>query len=75
MSQNEPNFLSGKWMSPRGVKVPSLSLESSEALLEGRNKKLFLNFVRSMLQWVPEERKTAKDLLSDPWLNERIEDD
>lgn len=25
-------------------------------------------FVRNMLRWVPEDRKTAKELLEDPWL-------
>jgi len=25
--------------------------------------------MRSMLKWVPEERRTAKELLNDPWVN------
>jgi hypothetical protein len=25
--------------------------------------------MRSMLKWAPEERKTAKELLNDPWVN------
>lgn len=29
---------------------------------------LFLNFVRKMLQWLTEDRKTAKELRDDPWL-------
>ncbi|KAK0655487.1 CMGC protein kinase [Cercophora newfieldiana] len=45
------------------------SLEKSEEHLEGRDKEDFLVFVRSMLQWRPEDRKTAKQLLHDPWLN------
>ena len=45
------------------------SLEKSEEYLEGRDKEDFLVFVRSMLQWRPEDRKTAKQLLNDPWLN------
>ncbi|KAK4237887.1 kinase domain-containing protein [Achaetomium macrosporum] len=30
---------------------------------------MFLNFVRGMLAWRPEDRKTARELLKDPWLN------
>lgn len=53
--------------------VPSTTLEHLEENLEGRNKQLFLDFMKSMLQWVPENRKTASELLEDLWLNERIE--
>ena len=45
------------------------SLEDSEENLEGENKKDFMTFLRGMLQWRPEDRKTAKKLLEDPWLN------
>jgi serine/threonine-protein kinase SRPK3 len=44
-------------------------LEENEFFLEGEHKEKFINFVRGMLQWRPEERKTAKELLQDPWLN------
>ena len=30
---------------------------------------LFLNFMRRMLCWLPEERATAKELKNDPWLD------
>ncbi|KAK5996745.1 putative serine/threonine-protein kinase dyrk2-like protein [Cladobotryum mycophilum] len=33
-----------------------------------QDKQLFTNFVRRMLKWAPEERSTARELLSDPWL-------
>ncbi|GBE87440.1 hypothetical protein SCP_1101160 [Sparassis crispa] len=46
------------------------SLEQSVTVLEGEEKALFLNFARSMLQWLPENRKTAKELLRDPWLHD-----
>lgn len=42
-----------------GVSVPSL---------EGKDKEEFLNLVQKMLQWLPEKRKSAKELLEDPWL-------
>ncbi|TKA70545.1 hypothetical protein B0A49_05806, partial [Cryomyces minteri] len=37
--------------------------------LQGEDKLLFLAFVRKMLQWLPEDRRTAKELLEDPWLS------
>ncbi|PYI14680.1 kinase-like protein [Aspergillus violaceofuscus CBS 115571] len=49
------------------------SLEQSEEFLEGRNKEMFLVFMRGVLQWRPEDRKTAKELLQDPWLNDQAE--
>lgn len=48
---------------PRGM-----SLEKSEVRLQGENKEMFLEMMRGMLQWRPEDRKTAKQLLEDPWL-------
>ncbi|KAM3498144.1 hypothetical protein MY10362_008522 [Beauveria mimosiformis] len=45
-----------------------ISLEKAELVLSGRNKEMFLKFVRGMLAWRPEDRKTAKELLEDPWL-------
>jgi trans-aconitate methyltransferase len=48
--------------------IPDVSLEGSVLSLEGEEKQLFLNFARKMLQWLPEHRKTAKELLEDPWL-------
>jgi serine/threonine protein kinase len=43
-------------------------LEDSEEYLEGENKKMFMQFVRKMLRWDPEERHSARELLTDPWL-------
>jgi hypothetical protein len=61
----------GRWKA--GVEIPQgMSLERSEEFLEGKNKEMFLNFVRGMLQWRPEDRKTARQLLKDPWLNDHI---
>ena len=33
------------------------------------DKELFLNFMRRMLCWLPEDRATAKELKKDPWLD------
>ncbi|KAF9073510.1 putative CDK4/6 [Rhodocollybia butyracea] len=56
----------GNWIG--AAKIPNISLENSEENLEGENKVLFLNFIRKMLKWVPEERYSAEQLLEDPWL-------
>ena len=45
-------------------------LEDSVLSLEEEDKRLFLDFIKKMLQWLPEDRKTAKKLLEDPWLQE-----
>lgn len=49
--------------------IPSdLNLPDSVLSLEGEDKTLFLDFVGQMLQWLPEKRKSADDLLKHPWL-------
>lgn len=56
----------GQWNA--GIPVPEgRSLEGAEDYLTGESKTKFLNFVRGMLQWRPDDRKTAKQLLEDPW--------
>jgi hypothetical protein len=50
------------------VIVPQLSLEESVSTLDGESKEQFLNFISSMLQWLPEKRKQASELLEDPWM-------
>lgn len=47
-----------------------LSLDAREERLEGEKKEQFLNFIRSMLRWDPNDRLTARELLDDPWLND-----
>lgn len=44
-------------------------------VFQGEEKKQFLNFVSKMLQWQPEERGTAKELLEDPFLQLEDESD
>ena len=60
----------GQW---RGrIPVPDrTSLEESEEYLEGSNKEAFLRLLQKMVQWRPEDRQTADQLLEDDWLNER----
>ncbi|KAL8971741.1 MAG: hypothetical protein Q9197_003115 [Variospora fuerteventurae] len=60
----------GGWIAE--VPVPArTSLEESEEILEGSNKEAFLRFMRKMVQWRPEDRQTASQLLEDDWLNGR----
>ncbi|KAK2743771.1 hypothetical protein FQN57_004708 [Myotisia sp. PD_48] len=62
----------GQWKAD--IKIPlRTSLEESEQFLEGNNKEIFLDFMRGMLQWRPEGRKTAKQLLEHHWLSKSIE--
>lgn len=64
------SLISGQWKNAGGVAIPSLSLESSiTTAFDGERKRLFLEFIKSMLQWLPEKRRTASELLQDPWLN------
>lgn len=52
--------------------MPQLSLEESVSDLGGKFKEQFLKFIRSMLKWLPEERKQACELLKDPWLAQKM---
>ncbi|KAF2210418.1 hypothetical protein CERZMDRAFT_113333 [Cercospora zeae-maydis SCOH1-5] len=42
--------------------------EEEESVLEGAEKDQFLAFMSKTLQWRPEDRATAKQLLQDPWV-------
>ncbi|GKZ33560.1 hypothetical protein AbraIFM66950_003465 [Aspergillus brasiliensis] len=70
-SQETRNVFSenGEWLGAGGVTVSDISLERLEENLAGNSQQSFLQFLRSMLQWIPEKRKTAKELLNDPWLD------
>ncbi|GAB1316567.1 Serine/threonine-protein kinase SRPK [Madurella fahalii] len=68
--KRSPEFFTpdGHWNA--GIPIPEgMSLEASEENLDGKEKAEFLRFIRSMLQWRPEDRKTARELLEDRWLN------
>ncbi|KFY37814.1 hypothetical protein V495_06921 [Pseudogymnoascus sp. VKM F-4514 (FW-929)] len=59
----------GEWKRPYLMPPESLTFESQTPSLQGEDKRLFIQFARRMLKWVPEERATAKELYEDPWLN------
>ncbi|KAJ5097782.1 protein kinase [Penicillium angulare] len=56
----------GKWRD--SAEIHLTSLEEVECILDCENQVDFLRFMRRMLKWEPNERASAKDLLSDPWL-------
>ena len=41
---------------------------NSVASVKGEDWRQFLVFARKMLQWLPDDRKSAKELFNDPWL-------
>ncbi|KAG2417845.1 hypothetical protein HFD88_000944 [Aspergillus terreus] len=42
--------------------------------IDGEEKRMFIEFVKRMIKWRPEERSTAKELLQDPWLYTDFDD-
>jgi serine/threonine-protein kinase SRPK3 len=60
----------GKFRHPKLIR-DGVSFESSITRFKGKDKELFIDFVKKMICWLPEERWTAKQLLQHPWLRER----
>ncbi|RMZ70994.1 CMGC SRPK kinase [Pyrenophora seminiperda CCB06] len=59
----------GQWTGgSKSVTIPKISLEERITVLEGKEKELFLDFIRSMLRWRPEDRMSATELLKHPWM-------
>ena len=50
------------------LNVPNMSFETSISQICGEENLRFINFVKKILVWRPKDRKTAKELLDDPWL-------
>jgi serine/threonine-protein kinase SRPK3 len=63
-------FASGNWKGL--IPIPDINLEQLEQRLEGEDKQGYLQFIRRMLCWIPEERPTAEELIFDPWLMEGL---
>ncbi|PLB37392.1 putative protein kinase [Aspergillus candidus] len=59
---------SGAWVAHEDASIHLVSLESLERRLSGQEKASFIQFIKSMLEWLPEGRKTARQPLEDPWL-------
>ena len=49
--------------------IPFRNLEHTIPFLEDKDRAAFLSFVRKMLTWLPEERKTARELMDHPFLS------
>ena len=54
-----------------GTQLSDSSLEAEEQNTTGKEKTEFLCFIRSMLQWRPEDRMSARELTKDPWLRQQ----
>lgn len=50
--------------------IPSRKLEDTVPSLETDDRQAFLSFIKQMLAWLPEERKTARELMEHPFLND-----
>jgi hypothetical protein len=48
----------------------NITLSGTVESLEGKDKELFLDFVSHVLHWLPETRKSAKELAAHPWLKD-----
>ncbi|KAL1886593.1 hypothetical protein Plec18167_000525 [Paecilomyces lecythidis] len=48
--------------------IPSRSLDDTAPFLEEKDREGFLSFVREMLNWLPEKRKTARELMDHRFL-------
>lgn len=50
--------------------VPARKLEDAVPSPETSDREAFLSFIKQMLTWLPEERKTARELMEHPFLND-----
>lgn len=67
-----PSYISvaGNWKG--SIPIPEQSLEMREQQFSGEDKKLFLNFLRKILRWLPDERPTAEELAYDEFLMQPV---
>jgi serine/threonine-protein kinase SRPK3 len=61
-------MFTGKWIAE--PPITGVALENRAKHIQGDSKAEILDFLKSMLCWLPEERKTARELLKHPWLSE-----
>lgn len=60
------NVTIGNWKG--SVPIPDQSFEIREQWLHGEDRALFVQFLRRMLCWMPEERPVAEELAFDEFL-------
>ncbi|KAJ5688327.1 hypothetical protein N7536_010946 [Penicillium majusculum] len=70
----EPDTISAKYFDKDGnwivedCEVHPTSFEDLEKRLEGEDKEMFLDLMKGMITWRPEDRKTPRELIEHPWL-------
>ncbi|KAK5999532.1 hypothetical protein QM012_005385 [Aureobasidium pullulans] len=62
---------SGNWIAK--TPIPDQTLEDRETRLQGRDKELLLALMRKILCWPPEDRPSAEDLYTDPFLRQWVD--
>lgn len=62
------NGSSGKFL--REDLIPKRKLDDTVPSLDAGEREAFLSFIKQMLAWLPEERKTARELMDHPFLND-----
>lgn len=62
----------GNFNHPELIPGEEFNFSTKLTTLEGNDKDMFIRFIKRMLNWVPEERATARELLDDPWV--RLDD-
>ena len=55
-------------MAPSIIPPSRRGLSDTVTTIGGEEKEEFLRFASRMLQWLPERRATAQELLDDPWM-------
>ncbi|KAL3459319.1 kinase-like domain-containing protein [Aspergillus heterothallicus] len=70
---NAQEFFGGPFFNPEGEflhndSMQTRSLEDTALFLAEEDPEAFLSFIRQMLIWLPEERKTARGLMDYPFL-------
>ncbi|KAL1890009.1 hypothetical protein Cpir12675_005575 [Ceratocystis pirilliformis] len=60
----------GSWIAQNEAEVPPVSLQNLECRYGSASTERndFLDFIRATLQWLPENRQPARELLRHPWL-------
>ncbi|PYI05384.1 CMGC protein kinase [Aspergillus sclerotiicarbonarius CBS 121057] len=61
----------GTWKG--SIPISAQSLEMREKHLAGEDKELFLNLLRKIFRWLPEERPTAEELVWDGFLMQGVD--
>ncbi|MCJ1391749.1 hypothetical protein MMC18_004614 [Xylographa bjoerkii] len=66
---NTPKFFDdkGNFLFPELI-PKNFTFEELEVYLDSEDKELFIDFIKCILHWLPEDRKSAKELVDHPWL-------